>query len=119
MATSFEWIRSWACSYWLGWKYLLAMLVVFAPAVLLRLPGASGALHGASAGGISGPPGFIAQLPGHRLPPVFDLPGNGGLLRFACGLVLAVLLYASRQKLMPVLNYCWLWLVLNVFLLKP
>jgi hypothetical protein len=41
------------------------------------------------------------------------------LLRFACGLVLAVLLVAARLRLIPVLNYCWLWLVLNVFLLKP
>jgi hypothetical protein len=43
---------------------------------------------------------------------------TGGLIRFACGLVLAVLLYGGRFKLRRVLNYSPLWLVLNVFLFK-
>jgi len=43
---------------------------------------------------------------------------TGGLLRFACGLVLSVILTASRYRMWKVLNYSQLWLVLNVFLLK-
>ncbi len=42
----------------------------------------------------------------------------GGLLRFACGLVLAVLFYAARSKKKRVLNYSLLWLVMNVILLN-
>jgi hypothetical protein len=43
---------------------------------------------------------------------------TGGLLRFMCGLVLAVLLFAARYKIRRVLNYSGLWLVLNAFVLK-
>jgi hypothetical protein len=43
---------------------------------------------------------------------------TGGLLRFMCGLVLAVLLFAARYKTRRVLNYSWLWLILNAFVLK-
>jgi hypothetical protein len=43
---------------------------------------------------------------------------TGGLLRFACGLVLAVLLFAARYRQRRALNYSFLWIVLNVFLLK-
>lgn len=42
----------------------------------------------------------------------------GGLLRFASGLVLAVLLYACRYRIRRVMNYSFLWIVLNVFLFK-
>lgn len=44
---------------------------------------------------------------------------TGGLLRFMCGLVLAVLLFAARYKISRVLKYSWFWLVLNAFILKP
>ena len=42
----------------------------------------------------------------------------GGLLRFACGLVLAVLLFSARFKLARVLRYSQFWIILNVFLVK-
>lgn len=42
----------------------------------------------------------------------------GGLLRFACGLVLAVLLYAASRKQRRALNYGLLWLVLNAILVR-
>ena len=42
----------------------------------------------------------------------------GGLLRYACGLVLAGLLFAAKHQQNRVLRYAPLWLVLNVFLLK-
>lgn len=41
-----------------------------------------------------------------------------GILRFACGLVLAIVLYAGRYQLHRVLNYSMLWISMNVFLLK-
>lgn len=43
---------------------------------------------------------------------------TGGLLRFACGLVMAVILFAARYRMRRVLNYSLFWLVLNVFLFK-
>jgi len=43
---------------------------------------------------------------------------TGGLLRFACGLVLAGLLYAARYRMKRLLNYSYLWILLNIFLLK-
>jgi hypothetical protein len=42
----------------------------------------------------------------------------GGVLRFACGLVLAVLLFAGKYNMKRVLNYSIFWLVLNVFVFK-
>ncbi|MBW8011439.1 MAG: hypothetical protein FVQ83_09395 [Chloroflexi bacterium] len=42
----------------------------------------------------------------------------GGTLRFTCGLVLAVLLFAGKYRLTHVLNFSWFWLVLNVILLN-
>ena len=42
----------------------------------------------------------------------------GGLLRFACGLVLAVLLFSARFRLVKVLRYSQFWIILNVFLVK-
>jgi hypothetical protein len=43
---------------------------------------------------------------------------TGGLLRFACGLVLAVILFAARYTVRRALNYSWFWLSFNVFLFK-
>jgi hypothetical protein len=43
---------------------------------------------------------------------------TGGLSRFACGLVLAVILFASRYHFRRALNYSPFWLALNVFLFK-
>ncbi len=42
----------------------------------------------------------------------------GGLLRFACGLVLAWLLFWARERRKRVLNYSVFWLALNVFLIN-
>jgi hypothetical protein len=43
---------------------------------------------------------------------------TGGLLRFAGGLMLAVVLFASRYRVQRAQNYSQLWIVLNIFLLK-
>ena len=42
----------------------------------------------------------------------------GGVVRYACGLVLATLLLAARDQHQRVLRYTPLWIILNVFLLK-
>jgi hypothetical protein len=42
---------------------------------------------------------------------------SAGILRFACGLVLAVVLYAGRYQFRRVLNYSLFWISMNVFLL--
>ncbi len=42
----------------------------------------------------------------------------GGTVRYASGLILAVLLFAGRDRHFRVLRYTPLWIVLNVFLLK-
>lgn len=42
----------------------------------------------------------------------------GGLLRFVCGLVLAVLLYAAARQDRRALNYGLLWIVLNAILIR-
>jgi hypothetical protein len=123
MATSFEWIPF--MGLWrigsASWRYLLAMLVVFVPAVLLPV---IWGIWSASRRFLSGnfddlSLALLLSCLAIVFLPFSTFRETGGLLRFTCGLVLAVLLFASRQKLKPVLNYCWLWLVLNVFLLKP
>jgi hypothetical protein len=43
---------------------------------------------------------------------------TGGLLRFASGLVLAILLFSGYYGMEKALRLSWFWLVLNVFLLK-
>ncbi len=43
---------------------------------------------------------------------------TGGILRFSCGLTLAVLLFAAKYHNTKVLNYSLFWLVYNLFLLK-
>jgi len=100
--------------------YLLAMSVVFFPTIILP------SLWGIWKSG-------VLLLSGERGLMIFGLLLNalvilflpfstfretGGLLRYACGLVLAVLLLAGRYRLKRVLNYSIFWIVLNVFLLK-
>ncbi len=122
MATSFEWIPYMGL-FRIGFDsipYLLAMLVVFGPAVVL--PSIWGLFH-AGKKWLSGERNVIVLALFLNALVIATLPFStfretGGLMRFACGLVLAVLLYSGRYHLGRVLNYSPLWLVLNVFLLK-
>ncbi len=122
MATSFEWIP------FLGFLrigaysmiYLLAMLLVFGPAVIL--PSIWGVWNSIKTW-VTGEENVIvfALLFNALIIPFLPFSTfreTGGLLRFACGLVLAVLLFAGRYRFKRVLNYSWFWMVLNVFLLK-
>jgi len=122
MATSFEWIP------YMGlWRiglysplYLLAMGVVFVPAFVI--PSAWGIWQafvkwtnrdrnvlvlGLFLNALS-----IAVLP------FSTFRETGGLIRFACGLVLSVLLYAARYRQLRILRYSFFWLVLSIFLFK-
>jgi hypothetical protein len=100
--------------------YLLAMLVVFGPAVILpALWGIWAALKRLLAGEMN----FVVLallLNALLIPflPFSTFRETGGLLRISCGLVLALTLFAGRYRLWRVLNYSYLLLVLNVFLLK-
>lgn len=122
MATGFEWIpfmgllRIGAHSL----LYLVAMLVVFGPLIILpAVWGAWAALRCF----VRGEWEYTAiNLLLHALLiatlPFSTFRETGGLLRFACGLVLSVLLFAGQRRMSRILNYSWIWLVLNVFLLK-
>lgn len=122
MATSFEWIP------YMGlWRigayslvYLLAMLVVFGPAVVLpSVWGIQKAIRTLVAGERNV---FVLALLLNALViaflPFSTFRETGGLMRFTCGLVLSVLLFAGQYRVKRVLNYSLLWVVLNVFLLK-
>lgn len=43
---------------------------------------------------------------------------TGGLLRYSCGLVLAIILFSGKYHIRRALNYSWFWLSFNVFLIK-
>ncbi len=100
--------------------YLLAMLVVFGPAVVLP------SVWGTWTSGrqlLSGERNiYVVSLFINALliafTPFSTFRETGGILRFSCGLMLALLLFAGRFRMNRVLNYSILWLVLNVFLLK-
>jgi len=122
MATSFElfpymglW-RIWTFSH----LYFLGMALVFVPAIVLpSMWGLIVSLRGWIAGKINV---VVLALFLNSLAMAF-LPFStyrepGGVLRFASGLVMAVLLYASRYQHLRVLRYSIFWLALNVFLLK-
>jgi hypothetical protein len=122
MATAFEWIpflgilRIGAYS----GIYLLAMLLVFGPAIIL--PSVWG-IWNAVRKWIAGEENVIVFglfFNALIIPflPFSTFRETGGLLRFACGLILALLLFAGRYRIKRVLNYSWFWMVLNVFLLK-
>ncbi len=100
--------------------YLVAMLAVFGPSIVLPT------LWGLWVGirkWLSGDTEIIVfALLLNALVMLF-LPFStyretGGILRFACGLILSVLIFSSRYRMRKVLNYSLLWSVLNAFLLK-
>ncbi|MFM8322085.1 MAG: hypothetical protein ACKOC5_14330 [Chloroflexota bacterium] len=100
--------------------YLLAMALVFGPAV--ALPSLWG-IWAAARRLLSGETGLVVSLlllNALVIPftPFSTFRETGGMLRFASGLVLALLLFAARYKVRRALNYSVFWIVLNVFLLK-
>ena len=100
--------------------YLLAMTVVFGPAIIL--PSLWGIWTGVKSW-LKGDRNVLVLALFFNAAAIVFLPFStfretGGLLRFACGLVLSVLLVAGRRKSRRILNYALLWMVLNVFLFK-
>lgn len=100
--------------------YLVAMLVVFGPAILL--PSGWG-LWSAVKRGISGDLnvvvlGLLLNAALILFLPYSTFRETGGLLRFSCGLALAAILFAGRYQVRRVLNYSFLWFALNAFLFK-
>ncbi len=122
MATPFEWVPLMGL-FRIGVyspKLLLASLVVFAPFILLPV------FWGLWVVGVKVYGREIELidlgLALNALVIVF-LPFStfrepGGLLRFSCGLVLALILFVSRYRYKKIIRYLPLMLVLNVFLLK-
>jgi hypothetical protein len=122
MATPFEiiplmgLIRIWLLSPLYG----LAMVVVFGPAIILpSIWGIWVSIKKWLSGNINvlGLALFFNSL-GIVFMPFSTFREPGGLLRFACGLVLAVVLFSGYYHYKRALNYSCLWIVLNVFLLK-
>jgi hypothetical protein len=100
--------------------YLLAMLVVFGPSIVL--PSLWGLWVGIKRW-LSGDSSIVVLaliLNALVMPflPFSTYRETGGTLRFACGLILSVLIYSSRYRIRKVLNYSQLWSVLNAFLFK-
>lgn len=122
MATPFEvipFMGLWRIGYY-SLAYLAAMLVVFGPMIIL--PTLWGLVAGIKKWLSKDSEIFVIALILNALIMLF-LPFStyretGGILRFACGLLLAVLIFSSRYRLWKVLNYSQFWFVLNVFLLK-
>lgn len=122
MATSFEFIplmglfRIWLASP----TYGLAMMIVFIPAVVVpSIWGIIASLRKLIVWDINVVV-FALLFNALAIPflPFSTFRETGGLLRFASGLVLAVLLFAARYRLVRILRYSQLWIVLNVFLVK-
>jgi len=122
MATSFEAIplmglfRIWAYSR----VYALAVAAVLGPAVVLP---AGWGLWASVRGWLRGKRSFVtAALALHALlipfTPFSTFREPAAMVRFATGLVLAVLWFAARYRRRRILNYSWLWLVLNVMLMN-
>jgi hypothetical protein len=122
MATPFEWIPFMGllriASYSL--VYLLGMLVVFGPTVIW--PAVWGMWRSVKLWFTGEINMVVLSLFINGLAiaimPFSTFREPGGVLRYACGLVLAVLLVAGRYRYLKVLNYCAFWLVLNVFIFK-
>jgi hypothetical protein len=122
MATPFEWIpfmgilRIGSSSV----VYLIAMLLVFGPTVIFPT------IWGLCKSGLfflAGDRNMIVLGLFFNSLVILFLPFStfretGGILRFACGLVLAVLLFAGFYRLKKALNYSIFWVVLIVFLFK-
>jgi hypothetical protein len=122
MATPFEWVP------FMGWlrigAYGLLALAIFGIVVVpfVYFPSAWGVLESGRdflARKIDFPAAALL-LNAAVIPflPFSTVREPGGLLRFICGLVLAVVIYAASRNHKRALNYGLLWLVLNAILIQ-
>jgi len=122
MATSFELIPYMGL-FRIGFYsplYLVAMLIVFAPSIIF--PSVWGIVTTLKKW-ISGDINVVVFSLFFNALAIAFLPFStfretGGLLRFSCGLVLSAVLYCGYYRNRRILNYGFLWLVLNLFLVK-
>ncbi len=100
--------------------YLFAMLVVFGPTVVLpSLWGIWKSVRFWLAGEKNWVvAGLLVNALVILFTPFSTFRETGGIIRFATGLMLAVLLFAGHYRQRRALNYTIFWVVLNVFLLK-
>jgi hypothetical protein len=122
MATSFEiipFIGLWRIGAY-NLPYLLAMSLVFAPSIVLpALWGIWAAVRRAFNRERNVVVlGLLLNSLAIPFLPFSTFRETGGLLRFASGMVLAVVLFANRYQIKRAQNYSQLWIVLNIFLLK-
>ncbi len=100
--------------------YLAAMTLVFGPTVVL--PSLWGVWRSARSWLAGEQNLIVAALFLNALvicfTPYSTFRETGGIIRFATGLMVAVLLFAARYQQRRVLNYSIFWVVLNVFLIK-
>ena len=100
--------------------YLLAMLLVFGPTVIL--PSVWGVWRSTKSWLAGERNQIVTGLFINALiiafTPFSTFREPGGIIRFATGLILAVLLFAGRYRQRRALNYSVFWVVLNVFLIK-
>jgi hypothetical protein len=100
--------------------YLLAMAVVFVPTVVI--PSLWGIWGSARRWLVGDKNLIVASLFFNALViafvPFSTFRETGGIIRFATGLMLALVLFAGRYQHKRVLNYSLFWVVLNVFLIK-
>jgi len=100
--------------------YFIAMMLVFGPAIIV--PAIWGAWLGLSKMSANKHKTLDFYLVINSMV-IFFLPFStvretGGLLRFGSGLVLSVIMFTAYYRMKKVLNYTFLWLVLNLFLFK-
>lgn len=122
MATPFEWVPFMGLlrigSY--STIYLVGMLVVFGPTIVWpAIWGAWQSIRNIKARDASQE--VMALLLNSLV--IMTLPFStfretGGLIRNASGLIVAILLFSGKRREVKLLNYCRLWMVLNLFLLK-
>ena len=120
MATGFEWIPFmglWRIGAYSG-SYLLAMLAVFGPTVVLPAVWGfwQGLLNWIKSDRNVLALGLFLNAIAVMAMPFSTFRETGGVIRYICGLVLSVLLYAAYTRRRRVLNYSFFWLVLNTFL---
>ena len=121
MGTPFEWIP------YMGlWRigayslfYLAAYSIVFIPAIVI--PSLWGIYRGLRDwfSGIQDLPAALLLANCAIIPflPFSTFRETGGLLRFTCGMVFAILFYAAHRRKRRILNYTFLWVVLLVFMM--
>lgn len=122
MATSFE-IIPYMGLYRIGYysqSYLIIMLLIFIPCVVFpSIWGIWSSIKNMITGEVNVVVlALLLNSLAIAFSPFSTFREPVGILRFSCGLVLAVVFYAGRYQLHRVLKYSLFWIAMNVFLIK-